>query len=63
MNIVFWMLVFLGSVILWLLLSFVFYPLGVQLGKILRSISHNVNKDDGEGWIDDDEDAEEDKTS
>jgi hypothetical protein len=46
MNPVFFILVLLGAVILWLLLSFVFYPLGKLGYRLWKDAIDEINRKD-----------------
>lgn len=46
MNPVFVILVILGAVLLWFLLSFVFYPLGRFLYRLWKDATDEMNKED-----------------
>ena len=46
MNPVFVVLVILGAILLWFLLSFVFFPLGRFIYRIGRDAIDEMNKDD-----------------
>lgn len=46
MNPVFYLLVVIAVVILWFLLSFIFYPLGKFLYRIFSDTLHELNRDD-----------------
>lgn len=49
MNSVFWFLVILGAILLWLLLSVVFYPLGCYIKHIVTVTVNRLMKDDEDG--------------
>lgn len=57
MNPVFWFLVILIAVVLWFLLTFVFYPLGKFLWKIGSDTKYELEKEDNK----DEEKGEKDK--
>ena len=44
MNPVFIFLVILGAVIIWFLLSFIFYPLGKLIYRIFKDAVEEINK-------------------
>lgn len=46
MNIVFYLLVLVFAVILWFLLSFIFFPLGKYLYNIFKEAINEMNRDD-----------------
>lgn len=46
MNPVFIILVILGSILLWFLLSFVFIPLGKLIYKVVKDVIDIMNKED-----------------
>lgn len=46
MNPVFFILIILGAIILWFLLSFVFFPLGKLLYRIWKDAVDEINKND-----------------
>lgn len=46
MNPVFFILVILGAIILWLLLSFVFYPLGKIGYRLWKDAIDEINRED-----------------
>lgn len=45
MNIVFWLLVVTIAIILWLLLAFIFYPLGKFVYRIFTDTTDELNRD------------------
>ena len=46
MNPVFFILIILGATILWLLLSFVFYPFGKMCYRIWKDAVDEINRED-----------------
>ncbi len=46
MNPVFFILIILGAIALWFLLSFVFFPLGRLLYRIWKDAVDEINKND-----------------
>lgn len=46
MNSVFVFLVFLGAILLWFLLSFVFYPLGKFLHRLWKDAVDEMNREE-----------------
>lgn len=46
MNPVLIMLILIGAFLLWLIISFLFFPLGKGITKIVDSVEKNINKDD-----------------
>lgn len=48
MNPVFIFLVILGAVIIWFLLSFVFYPLGKFLYRIYKDAVDEINREEND---------------
>ena len=46
MNPVLIMLILIGAFLLWLIISFLFFPLGKGITKIADSVEKNINKDD-----------------
>lgn len=46
MNPVFYLIVIIVAVVLWLLLAFIFYPLGRLVNRIFSDALHELNRDD-----------------
>lgn len=48
MNPMFWILVIVGLVLLWMLLNFIFRPLGKYISKLTTEVKDNLNYDEQE---------------